>query len=205
MKLPFFASFIVFVVWLTYELKKHQRINQKAKDSFWEIEAKANSTRRKSLEKLSYITIPFEHLPMDLLTEDTTIQDIHKTLDTLKTKQIVNLTGFTNTQLKLEYGAPNINLLTEYDQNYTSLARTLQTWADYLYKKEYIAEAKTVLEFAVSTKTDVSKTYKLLADIYFTEGNFQKIEELITVASTLNSAMKNSIVRTLKELYLFAG
>ena len=37
----------------------------------------------------------------------------------------MHLTGYTNTDLKLEYGAPNIKLLSAYDQRYTTLARTL--------------------------------------------------------------------------------
>lgn len=201
MKFPIFASFIVFIVWLTYELQKHRRIDDNTENAFWEKEALANSTRKKSLEKLSYITIPIDLLPMEVMTADEAILNIHKTILELTKKTIVNLTGFTNTELKLEYGAANIASLTEYDQNYTLLARTLQKWADVLYQAQYLKETKLILEFAVSTKTDVSACYKLLAEIYFTEGEFEKIKELLTTASELNSAMKNSIVRTLQEFY----
>ena len=34
--------------------------------------------------------------------------------------------------LKLEYGTANINDLSQYDQNYTLLVRTLQKWAEAL-------------------------------------------------------------------------
>ena len=202
MKFPFFASFIVFIIWLAYEIKKHNRIDKKAQNSFWEKEALANSVRKKSLENLTYISIPIESLPMNLLMEDEVMKDIYKTISILKDKKIVNFTGYSNTELKLQYGAPNITVLTEYDQNYTLLARTLQKWAELLYKNNYMNESKSVLEFAVSTHTDVSKTYKLLADIYFSEGDFDGIRRLVDTASTLNSVMKNAIVRTLKESYL---
>ncbi|MEG1847901.1 MAG: hypothetical protein RRX92_03980 [Lachnospiraceae bacterium] len=202
MKFPLFASFIVFIIWLTYELHKHSRIDESYDQAFWDREALANATRKKSLDALSYITIPLEQLPMELCTEEEEIQDIHKTLLRLSKATIVNLTGFTNTELKLQYGAPNINRLTEYDQNYTLLVRTLQKWASYLYQKNYLVEAKAILEFAVSTKTDVSSSYKLLADIYLAEGSFEKISDLISIASTLNSAMKNTIVHTLQEFDL---
>ncbi len=203
MKFPFFASFIVFIIWLAYEIRKHNRINKKTQDSFWEKEALANSVRKKSLENLSYITIPIASLPMNLMAEDEIMKDIYKTISILKDQKIVNFTGYSNTELKLQYGAPNITALTEYDQNYTLLARTLQKWAELLYKNSYINESKSVLEFAVSTHTDVSKTYKLLADIYFSEGDFNGIKRLTDTASTLNSVMKNAIVRTLKESYLY--
>lgn len=202
MKFPFFASFIVFVIWLTYEMKKHGNRHTREEQAFWEKEAAANSTRKKSLEHLDYITLPIDTFPMSCLIEDSTIQEIHKTILLLSEKKIVNFTGMTNTELKLTYGAPNITLLTEYDQNFTLLVRTLQKWAELLFKNNYSDETKSLLEYAISIRSDVSKSYKLLADIYFSEGDFDKIEALVHTASTLNSVMKNAIVRTLKESYL---
>lgn len=169
------------------------------KKSFWDRENEANSVRKKSLEHLDYISIPFDTLPMNLLKEDEKVSECLQILKELGTLKIVNFTGITNTDLKLSYGAPNINLLTEYDQNYTLLARTLQNWAEILYADGYLEEAQSILEFAVSTRTDVSKSYYLLADIYKQKGEPEKIASLIAVAGNLNSALKNVIVRTLKE------
>ena len=99
----------------------------------------------------------------------------------------------------MQYGAPNLPVLIDYDQNYTILARTLQKWASLLYQSGYTEEAKTILEFAVSTKTDVSASYAILSDIYRKNGQTQKIESLVQIAEGLHSAMKPSIVRILKE------
>ena len=149
MKYPIFASFIVFCLWLLYEIRKHKKMESQAADSFWEKEAAANSTRRKSLDDLAYIHIPIDELPMDLLSDDPRIRELHETLRSLaESGPIVNLTGISNTDLKLRYGAPNINLLTLYDQKYTTLARTLQDLGAALYEKEYYDQACTVLEFA---------------------------------------------------------
>lgn len=203
MKFPIFASFIVFTIWLTFELKKNSIKQKKEQDKFWELEAAANSTRKKSLAHLDYITLPLDQFPMECLMDDEIIQDIHKTIRILSEKKIVNFTGYTNTELKLEYGAPNITALTEYDQNFTLLVRTLQKWAEYLYQHDYIPQAQLLLEYAISIRSDVSKSYKLLADIYFLHGDFDKIRGLCDTASTLNSVMKNAIVRTLQESYLY--
>lgn len=199
MKMPFFASFIIFIIWLSYELHKTRRSAEQRENTFWEREAQANSTRRKPLDNLNYITIPFESLPMDIMTEDEKIAECHQLLHTLSTSPIVNFTGYTNTDLKLEYGAPNIELLMRYDQSYTLLASTLQKWADKLYEAGYTQEAKSILEFALSTNTDVSGTYRLLASIYSSEGHPEKIDGLLHLAENLKSGSKNIIVRTLKE------
>ena len=199
MKFPFFASFIVFCVWLGYELHKHRNIEKKSTDAFWEKERMANSTRRKSLDGLCYITIPPDILSMRFQTDDTVIEECIDTLNELSKEPIVNLTGISNTDLKLQYGAPNISLLTAYDQRYTILARTLQNLGKALYADNYREEAKTVLEFAISTRTDISSTYKLLTTIYKEQKTPEKIASLIPVAESLNSSLKNSIIRMLEE------
>lgn len=199
MKFPLFASFLVFTAWLTYEISKHSRIDAEKDRSFWEKERRANNTRRQPLDDLLYIKIPFECLSMQLLPDDEQAAEYKETLRTLGESKIVNFTGITNTDLKLKYGAPNIDLLSKYDQNYTILARTLNQWASYLHKKGYIKEAREVLEYAVSTGTDVSGSYKLLCEIYKEENTPEKIKQLYPTAESLNSAMKNAIVRILQE------
>lgn len=200
MRFPFFASFIIFCIWLGYEIHKHRNMDAKASEDFWAKEATANNTRRKSLEDLDYIQIPFDSLPMDVLPDHPVIRDCQDTLRELSSEPVVNLTGITNTDLKLKYGAPNIELLSQYDQRYTLLARTLQTWAKALHKEGYPEEAVTVLEFAVKTRTDVSGSYKLLASIYGQSGRSDKIRELIPIAESLNSPLKAHIVESLKSL-----
>lgn len=199
MKMPFFASFIIFIVWLTYELAKSRRRTEKKEASYWEKEAKANSTRRQPLDNLNYITIPFAELPTDTLADQEEIQECLKTLHSLSDSPIVNFTGISNTDLKLQYGAPNIELLMRYDQNYTTLACTLQKWAEKLYNAGYISEAKRILEFAISTDTDVSNSYRILASIYHSEGNTEKIAELKQQAENLKSGSRSIIVRILQE------
>lgn len=193
------ASVILFCALIAYENKKHGKQSDKQEKSFWARENAANNVRRKPLDNLEYISIPMDSLPMHVLTGNETISECLQIIQDLSTQKIVNFTGISNTDLKMEYGAPNINLLTQFDQNYTLLARTLQKWAELLYENGFVEETQKVLEFAVSTRTDVSKSYYLLADIYKEKNEPEKIDSLIEVAETLNSVLKKSIVRTLQE------
>lgn len=205
MKFPFFASFIIFIIWLAYELRKADRLREKDDASFWEKEAEANGTRRKSLALLDYISIPLDTLPIHVMEDDETVRSCIQTLERLQNTKIVNLTGISNTDLKLQYGVANLNDLTEYDANYTELVTTLQTWAQTLYDAGFIAETAAVLEFAVSVHSDISASYLLLAKIYDNTGAFDKIAPLAETASGLNSLSKDIIVRTLQESYPYIG
>lgn len=198
MKIPFFASFIVFCLWLMYEMKKVQKKENAHTDSFWERENAANNTRKQPMDDLVYITIPFDSLPMQVLKENEEVRECIRLLKDLSQQPIVNLTGLSNTDLKLRYGVANLPYLTDCDQNYTILARTLQKWASLLYKNGYTEEPKVILEFAVSTKTDVSATYAMLSEIYVKTGQSDRIEHLLQTAEELHSAMQPTIVRILQ-------
>lgn len=202
MKFPILASVILFVVVLSRSIKRQNRRKEKNEKSFWDREALANSMRRKSLDSLEYITVPLDKLPTGVLIEDPKVREYLELLTELSQKKIVNLTGFTNTDLKLEYGAPNITPLTEYDQNYTLLARTLQQWADALLAAGYTEEAVTIMEYALGTHTDISSTYYKLAEYYASRQNTAAIENLISEAETLRSINKKTIIRTLQTSYL---
>ena len=205
MNFSFFASFMIFVVfliWLKYEIKKHSRYDDKKQKEFWAREQEANSTRKKSLDGLTFITIPLETFPMDIMVSDEAIKEYHETLLHLSEEKIVNFTGISNTDLKLQYGVANLPVLTHYDQCYTHLARTLQAFATRLYENGYETECIPILEFAVDTGTDISGTYKLLAQIYVKNGDKEKLDLLKSKTDALNSAMKKPIDRMLKEFDL---
>ena len=197
-----FMIFVVFLVWLQYEIKKHNRYDEKKQKEYWARERQANSTRKHSLDDLQYITIPLETFPMNLMTTDEMIKEYHETLLHLSGEKIVNFTGISNTDLKLEYGVANLPVLTHYDQCYTHLVRTLNSFANRLYENGYEKECVPLLEFAVDTGSDISGTYKLLATIYVKNGEKQKLRLLKSKTDSLNSAMKKPIDRMLQEFDL---
>ena len=199
MNLILFASTLILIAAIAIASAKNKKTTAALQQEYWEKERAANNTRRKSLDDLPYIKLPMEIFPMELLSDVPKVEDYQQIILSLKELPIVNFTGLSNTELKLRYGAPNIDLLTSYDQNYTLLVRTLQQWAQALYDDGYPTQACQLLEFAVSTGTDVSTTYRLLCQIYQEQGTPEKIRSLYPIAETLNSAMQKTIVRILQE------
>lgn len=202
MNFALLASLIIVSLYLSYALKRQARKQVQTEKTFWARERQANSVRRKPLDNLEYITIPLEKFPIGILQDHPTVAECIETLEALSSLKIVNLTGYSNTDLKLEYGTANITVLTEYDQNYTLLVRTLQKWADVLLENNYVSEAEVLMEFAINTRTDISRTYYKLAEIYATRIETQRIHDLIKTAETLQTSQKDTIVRTLRESYL---
>ena len=196
-----FASSLIAVFVIAVNGKRQKKNQSQAEETFWDRERRANSTRKRSLDGLEYITIPLEKFPTHILQQDSVVAECISTLEDLTSRKIVNLTGFTNTDLKLEYGTANITPLSEYDQNYTILARTLQKWADVLLDTGYTKEAAVLMEFAVSTGTDVSKTYYELAEYYASQGEEEQIKRLKGLAGALHSSSREIILRHLSKEY----
>ncbi len=192
----FFTLTLLLMIWIYYQKSRTDRSTKSAHESFWEKERKANLTRKKDISELDYIVIPIEQLPFPVL-EDEEITEVQKRLQKLATEKIVNFTGITNTELKLQYGAPNIELLMAFDKNYLELVRTLYRYAKLLYEQGYKEEATAILEYGISIKTDVSANYTLLASIYKEKNDRKRIDFIISQAETLNSLTKKSLLTNL--------
>ncbi|SCP98873.1 globin family protein [Anaerobium acetethylicum] len=198
MKLPWFTSIVLLVLWFSFALKRASRNMEKESETFWNRESRANRAAKKSLDSLDYIEIPLHSLPFPE-TEDNELLACQAGILELAEKQIVNLTGISNTELKLEYGTANLNTLISYDQNFTSLARLLYRWGVRLDELSLTEEAVSVLEFGVRCRTDISGHYALLAKLYSMQGQPEKIRRLMADAETLDSLMKPTILRILSE------
>ena len=203
MKFPFLASIIIVAFFFNVSMRRVSRKEEAREMSFWEKERKSNNVRRKSLENLDYICIPVDVLPFGTSGSNKELENSEQNVLALKDEKIVNLTGITNTDLKLEYGTANITELSLYDQNYTALVRALQNWGKALYDAGRYEDSAKVLEFAVKTRSDITATYKLLIDMYKTKLFLsapeieKKINSLIPIADNLNSLSRLTILKLL--------
>ena len=129
-----FICFILFIMWFRVKSKKASEMEQNSKEDFLRREHEANLTRKKDISNLDYIVIPEEDLPFTETNdeEEAMLQD---NLRKAMSKKILNLSGISNTDLKLEYGYANLEALSQYDQNFTNLLRCLDKWAGFLTKK----------------------------------------------------------------------
>lgn len=190
--------FIIAISLFSLFRKRGIRAQQDTDSAFWEREEQANSVRRKDISNLPYLTIPLNHFPIGICKTDE-ISVLESTLTELSGQKILNLGRQTNTDLKLLYGTANIGFLTQYSDNYLLLCRTLTDYAAALHANGYDREAVTVLEYEISTGSDSSTAYSLLADLYISEGRPSAIDSLIAQADALDSLMRAPILAKLAE------
>lgn len=190
--------FIIFLLVLQLCLRRNSKNTPEADKAFWERERKSNSVRRQDIEHLDYIVIPDTLPAIDSSNPD--IKKQQKRLNELRDKKILNLTGYSNTDLKMKYGAANFSQLSEYDENYTILVRTLAELGRLFLKEGFVTEAVEILEYGIQCRTDITANYTMLAQYYHDNGMCHKIDELIADAGELNTLSKNVILEKLEAI-----
>ena len=193
MNLAVLAIVLVFMIYLRIGIKWSDKTFKKTQEGYRQREEDANFTRRKSLDDLDYVTIPpavgelikrFDNDELTALLDENT--------------KIVNLNGISNTDLKLKYGAPNINILSEYDKNFETLVKGLQDMVSEETGDMFNTDEKiSILEFATDIHTDISASFEMLARIYKDTGREAKIHSLIKKAESIKNIRGPRIIEKL--------
>ncbi len=155
-------TFILFLAYYAYRRKQIDKVNTQKESDFWQRENDANSTRKQDITNLDYIQIPVDTFPVGAYPNEG-YEETEQQLLALSEQKILNLTGISNTDLKLQYGVSNLAILSDCDERFTTLVRLLTDYAKGLAEHAHIDDAIRVLEFGVSIKSDVTENYTLLA------------------------------------------
>ncbi len=199
MSFPFLAIFIVFVLLLALRFSTVKKKTQEKYNNFWDNEAAANNAAAVDLSTLSYINVPINRFPFNKW-EDDEIQMMEAQITELSKTRILNLTGKTNTDLKLQYGAANLDALTEIGENYNTLIILLVDYAKALMQKDDYEEAAKILEYGASIRSDISSNYMLLGDCYVALHRVSKIPVIRQQVESMDLLLGHKIVSYLDEL-----
>ncbi len=196
---PIFTCACIFGI--TYNVIR-VRITKKDKQNeqaFWAREDAANATRTMDISDLPYINIPIDYLPMGIM-DDSVLAECENGIRELADKKILNLSNYSNTDLKLKYGAGNINILSECDDNFNTLSHLIIRWAEQLDHLGFTDEAISVLEYGINWGSDITANYVLLGQLYCQRGEYSQVDELIDTAGKLESPSKEGIIAALNAL-----
>lgn len=190
--MPYFTIFaVIFIVVFTIKNRSNTRKQADVNDAFWDKELKANATRKQDISQLDYITIPLDIFPLNLHTAS------EDKIKALSEEKILNLTGISNTDLKLTYGVANLEFLGECDANYADLIFAIGAYATELIENGQKEDAQKILEYAISIKADSGIIYTTLASIYKQNGQTDRIIDLIDAISKTDTLSQKTIIEKL--------
>ncbi len=201
MRLPIpiiFIWFIIFIVYLAFKRTKQTQNQQNANQSFLERERLANNTRKKDISGLNYLPFTTDRLP-DPVSSDEKLNIIESELKELSNQKIINLSQYSNTDLKLMYGPANLPALSEYDDNYHRLAALFLDYASRQLELCDTSAAIAALEYAAELRIQSSRIYLLLAELYLKQGTPEKINTIRDTVSSMEEPFRRLVLPKLDQ------
>lgn len=197
-----FGCVLILILLIRYETKKSSKSRTETVKDFLQRELEANTTRKQDISGLPFLTIELSRLPdvTDVPDQEGEIAAILDTLRPLDGLQIINLSGISNTDLKLAYGAANFPLLSECDARFTVFTRQLYELGLRLYEAGAHDTAVQILEYAVSIGTDAGSAYRLLGRLYAERRADDKLAGLCQKAHKLPETIRDSVCGFLAKL-----
>lgn len=193
-----FGIFIFIVAVFNALLRAAGRDNMKNLDDFLETEQQANYVRKKAIDQKYYFTPDMQRYPIKHYDSlDTNHADIMKKQERVMKKSALHMIKFSpkksNLEIKIEFGFPNLELITNYEENWSGFFRALIDWAEALIRIENFSDAEIILLNAIKDGCDFSKAFILLADIYYNKQDRAKLKELLSYTQKLDSFSQNKI------------
>ena len=193
MGFPILPFFLIFLIWLAIRLRSLDAKQEKQQEEFWARERAANTTPAKDISNLRYITIPIDKFPINF-SDDPEVLKIENELKELSSHKLLNLTGKSNTDLKLEYGLPNFEIMSQISDDFDRMCVLLNSYAKALKEAGRDDDVLCVLEFAIGAGTDISESYTMLADCYKNRKQDEKLQFLKDKVASSDLLLKNSIL-----------
>ena len=178
-----FILFITFLVIYNYKMAKVSKEIDKSNDQFIERERKADFTRKKPLDDIKFVK-PNINI-MSSISQDDIDDDLYNKIILCKEnyEKVANLKmaffrNKTNTDLKLQYGAANLNTLINFESTYNNLLSIIIKWAKLLIEANKEKEAIILLEEGIRLESDFEANYTLLIDLYEKSNEISKLKNL---------------------------
>lgn len=195
----YLVCFFIFCAWLFYEQRKSQRTGQKASREFWEREELANSTRNKDISQLPLIRV--EELAIPIVdTPDESITYYIEQFRQVIQNPMIDLSDYSNTDLKLAYGVGNFKTLSEYDENFNTFLITLTNLARSYERAGYHEQARDTYLAALRFGSRRVGDYEELARIYLALNQPGEVSSLIHKVESGGHPRKESVSAALRKI-----
>ena len=193
------CSFLALCYVVSRNVSRFKKTHGQSQEEFLEQESRANSVRKADISALPYVEIPLDELPLDALSA-CGYSALAEELRALTSVKILNLSMYTNTELKLMYGPANLTALSDCDDAYTSLIMLLNKIGASLLEADRPDDAEKFLSFAISIGSDITTSYTMLATLYAKKHDINRIDRLIGNADSLTSLSGKTIQSNLRSI-----
>lgn len=194
-----FICVVIFMLWFTYERTKVSKLRAKQSESFWDREEEANHTRNKDISGLDYLYIEESQIP-EVQTNNTDIKNTREMVLSFLQNKMIDLSDYSNTELRLAFGVGHFTELSSYDANYTNFLTALSTYSKILYEEKFFQAANECYLLLLKIGSNRSADYYGLAETFLALDQPGELADLISHVSESDIPRKDKIIAKLKEI-----
>lgn len=198
MAFPFLTVFIIFLLALFFRFKYLREKREAQEQDFWSNEQKARINIG-TIKESDYVVIPLSTFPFGLC-EDPYMVEMENAIKTLSEEKLLNLTGLSNTDVKLKFGANHFDEATLAGEKYDELIKNLVNYAIELDDHGFSSESEKMLEYLIGIDCDMKSAYITLGKLYASGNKIGKIKDLIERVDSSSLSIKNATKTQLSEL-----
>ena len=200
---------LAFIVWLqiSFVAGKKKSSSKKIAEILNE-ESEANFARRRPLPEDFYFAPDISDLDIKDYadTKSKVAARQARVLKLAKAKMIRLPQSMTNKEIKMNYGAANLETVTNGEEIYQAFLEALQNWANALSDIGDDDNAKKVFEKAIDLGCDVSRCFIALAGLYSKDKDKSSIDKLIKRLERgevipQSDVIRNKTIAEIKKIY----
>lgn len=199
--ITYLIIFFIFCAWLFYEQRKSSKKTRKQSEEFWERENKANHTRNKDISDLPIFHLQEEDIPI-IDSNDSSVQYYIEQLKNYTQLPLIDLSKYSNTDLKLAYGVGNFKLLSDYEENFNNLFIIFTNLARSCDKVGLYDDALKVYRLSIKYGSVRASDYEEMARVFLHKDDPEALRSLITEVKEGDLPRKENIINSLKNILL---
>ena len=190
-----FFVFLLICAVVNVMLNRGDKRRRRSMEAFLTKEREANSSRKQDIAGDMFVEtrVPCEAYVSRDVGGVSLLNKQQKASEAAETPMLK--LKMTNTEIKLNFGPQNVDVVMLYEENFNKYVRTLLEWAEELAKADMKKEAVVVLEEAVRIGADNSKVYIVLADLYNELGLRDGIDNLKQQLEKINFGSFDNIAK----------
>lgn len=164
----------------------------------------ANSVKSVALDDSIFFVPNLSGLPVkpDDGGETLSLRRQREVLKRAERKMVRFDAPMTNTELKLKYGTVNLESISAYEENFFSYIYAVNDWAESLIEEGMDDGAEKILRHGVAAGAETSKTYMLLADLYYKHNKRQEMRELYDIVGSKRMPAQEKTWQYLNDYYI---
>lgn len=189
---PVFVLLIFFAIVIQAAIRSTKQASYKRTQEFLRQEEESNNVRKKDIDEALFFVPDLSALPIKKYSPQEAekfsvlISRQEKVVAAAQKKMIKFKEEKTNHDVKLQFGTVNLETIANYEENYSQYMYALINWAESLIEAGNLTDAQSVLSASIDQGSEISKSFTLLADIYFQNNDKAKMEDLYETVNTIN-------------------